>query len=123
MSGSTPVVTCTPASRNWNKAEALRQRNNEVDLGTVSDLRESLILHEGPVLLQLKRHDAVDVVVGDLQDVVVVPQAGSVYPVQHSLVVVQITGRAHVKAEIGQKALFNSQHWPVIRMQRLQFPV
>src|SRR5215813_13517478 len=103
MSGSTPVVTCTPASRNWNKAEALRQRNNQVDLGTVPDLRESLILHEGPVLLQSKRHDAVDVIVGDLQDVVVVPQAVSAYTVQHSLVVVQITGGAHVEAKIRQK--------------------
>src|SRR3712207_4946140 len=52
--------------------------NDQVDLRAEADLREPLILTHDRVLVELERHDAVDVVIGDLQQVVIQAEVGRV---------------------------------------------
>src|SRR5437016_14658686 len=50
--------------------EVRHEGQDEVDLGAEADLREWRVLLHGPVLLQLKVRDAVDIVIRDLKHLV-----------------------------------------------------
>src|SRR2546430_8035631 len=106
-----------------DELEALGERDDEIDLRSVADLRKPLVLCERAVLLQLERHDRIDVVICDLQDEIGLSQRRRVHPIEHALVAVQVRGGAGVEAEILEQALLHAEHRLVMRADLLELPV
>ena len=74
-------------------------------------------------MLQLERHDRIDVVVGDLQDEVRLPEGWRVHPVEHALIGVQVRGGAGVEAEMLEQTLLDREHRLVVRADVLELLV
>ena len=70
------------------------------------------------ILLQLERGNAVDVVVGDLEDVVRLAQRRREDPIEHALVVMEVTQRVRRDVEVVENALFHLKHRVVVGIDR-----
>src|SRR5215475_10823269 len=75
---------------NGRELEPGGKGNDKIDLGAVADLGEALPLDDRVVLLQLERSDAVNVVVGDLEQIVRLGQLRRIDTIDHPLVVMEV---------------------------------
>jgi len=103
--------------------ESRREWNNQVDLRTVTDLGKALSLRHGFILFELVSNDAVDVIVRDLQEVILLTQVWRIDAVDYSLVVMKIVERVLGDAKVLKDAFFDVEHGVVIGVERLEFPV
>src|SRR5919106_887453 len=99
---------------------AVGEWDDEIDLRSEPDLREAAVLSHSHVLLQIEWRDAVDVVIGDLQDVVVLLKIRRIHAVEHALITVEVVGSAVVDDEVVHEAVLDLEHRPVQGAQRLQ---
>lgn len=88
--------------------ESRREWNNQVDLRTVTDLGKALSLRHGFILFELVSNDAVDVIVRDLQEVILLTQVWRIDAVDYSLVVMKIVERVLGDAKVLKDAFSTS---------------
>ena len=92
------------------EVESGRKWDDEVNLGAIANHGETLALSGGLVLLQIERSDAIDIVVGDLQDVIGLAQFGRKNPIHHALVVMKVFQGIGRNAQLIKDVLLHVEH-------------
>src|SRR5438034_947009 len=66
------------------EVEPGRERYDQINLRAVADLGEAFSVNDRLILFQIKRSDAVNVIVGDLEQVVRLAKFRRVNPIEHA---------------------------------------